>query len=218
MKKLSLLLVDDHPIVSEGLELFLSQDSDLQILGTAASAKKGLKLLRQLHPDVVVLDLSMPDMNGLEAIELFLSVRPKSKVLIYSSHTEEKFVYQAFRAGALGYVLKGSSLAELKQAILFIQDGGYWVSAQFSRCVIDSYLKSRNAEVPELSALEQLSDREKQVLRLLAKGRSTDEISELLYISQSTVAKHRLSLMNKTGLNNIAEIVRFAIRNGIIEP
>ncbi len=217
MEKIGVLLVDDHPIVSEGLEFMLNLDPELLVLGTASDALKGLKIMEQLHPDVVVLDLSMPKMDGLEAINLYRESSSHTKIVVFSAHAEEKFVYRAFDAGAQGYVVKGAPLSELKQAIKFVKNGSYWVSSQFSKSIIEKYLKALKMEKPEQSAYDLLTSREKQVFRLMVEGKQTEEIGNLLFISSNTVAKHRRTLMQKLGFDNVVEMTKFAIRNGIID-
>jgi len=215
VEKTTILLVDDHPIIGEGLEFFLNLDPNLEVIGTASNAMAGLTLLKKLHPNVVVLDLEMPDMDGLEAISLYRGTDPKISIIVFSAHTEEKFVYQSLFAGARGYVVKGASPDDLKQAINLVQRGGFWVSTQFSRNIIENYLKSHQEEDPEDRTLSELTEREKQVFRLIVAGKQTEEIGESLYISVNTVAKHRTSLMKKLGVDNVVDLTKLAIRHGI---
>lgn len=217
MNKVSILLIDDHPIVVKGLQFFLDQDPGLRVVGVAPDGITGFKLLQQWHPEIIVMDLSMPKLDGLEAISLYRKTDPRLKIVVFTAHAEEKYVYQSLHAGAQGYVLKGSSPNELKQAIDFVRQGGCWVSPQFSQSIIQNYLNSKWSEDREIQAFDGLSDREEQVLRLMVAGKQTEEISEMLFISPNTVAKHRSSLMGKLGLKNIVELTKFAIRNGIIE-
>ncbi len=195
MKKIRILIVDDHPVVSEGLAYLLNLHPGLLVMSTASSARTGLEQLRKLQPDLVILDLSMPHLDGFDAIRLFLQTKPQLLIVIFSAHTEEKFVYQALQAGARGYVIKGSSPEDLKRAIYYIWEGGYWVSPQFSPQLIKNCLASRDSKDPERTALETLTDREQQVLRLLVTGKESEEISELLGIS-ATAARGRRGVAN----------------------
>lgn len=217
MDKIKILLVDDHPIIGEGLGFFLRMDPTLDVVGVANNATDGLKALKNTHPNIVVLDITMPDLSGLDAISLYRSVDPELKIIVFSAHTEEKFVYQSLNAGACGYVLKGSPPEELKQAISFAHQGGYWVSSQFSQNIIKNYLKSHQMEDPEDHAFATLTAREKQVFKLLVAGKQTEEIGEALFISVNTVAKHRSALMEKLGITNVVDLTKFAIRHGIIQ-
>lgn len=217
MEKIRLLIVDDHPIIGEGLGMILNLDPDLVVLGTAPDGKAGLELLGKLNPEVVVLDLGMPDLSGVEAIRLYREARPETAIVIFSAHTEEKFVYQSLQAGAMAYVIKGSSPEELKQAIRLVKKGEFWISPRFSHSIVQNYLRSLEQEDPQRSAFESLSDREKQVFQLMVNGCDTDEIGDLLCISVNTVAKHRISLMKKLEVKNVVEMTKLAIRQGLIE-
>ena len=217
METIRVLVVDDHAIIREGLEFFLGLDSGLTVLGTAKSAIEGLERLRKLNPDVVVLDLSMPHLSGMDAIQLFRDAKPEVKIVIFTAREEEKFLHHALQAGAKGYVLKGTSTEALKQAIRYVWQGEYWISPQFSASLVKSYLQAPGLENGELEVYRQLTDRERQVFRLIVDGRQTEEISEILCISGNTVAKHRNSLKEKLGMNNAVEMTKFALRNGLVE-
>jgi two-component system, NarL family, response regulator NreC len=217
MEKIRLLVIDDHPIVSEALELFLNQDPGLLVLATARDAESGLEKLKHLNPELVVLDLFMPKLDGFQAIELYLEARPDVKILVFTARTEEHKVYQALRAGAHGYVVKGSSTKELVEAIYYVSQGGYWVSPQFSPGLVTNYLKNVQVGDTEKSAYEQLSGREQEVFRLIVSSYDTKKIANILCISETTVAKHRISLMRKLEIDNVVELTKFALRSGLIE-
>jgi DNA-binding NarL/FixJ family response regulator len=217
MEKIRILVVDDHPLIGEGLEFFLNLDPGLLVMGVARNGSQGLELLKKLSPDLVILDISMPQLDGFEAIRLFLEAKPKLRILVYSGHTEDKYVHQALRAGARGYVVKGSSFEDLKRAIHYIWEGGYWVSPQFGQGLIKGYLDPQAAEDPAQAAFDSLSAREQQVFRLMVAGQETEEIAALLGISATTVAKHRIAMMRKLAVKNIVELLKFAIRNGLAE-
>jgi len=217
MEKTRILVVDDHPIVGEGLAMFLNPDPGLQVIASAGNALAGLEKLRKLNPEIVVLDLAMPEMSGQEAIKLYCEVNPRLGIVVFSSHQEEKHLIQALQAGARGYVVKGSSIKELKQAIEAVCKGEYWVSPLFRSGIIAGFLKSRRGETAGLSAFGTLSEREQQVFRLMVAGKETEDIAAILCISGNTVAKHRTSLLRKLGLKNVVEMTKFAIRNGLID-
>lgn len=217
MEKIRVQIVAGYPIVSEGLESFLEEDSGLMVMGIARDGKSGLDMLRQLNPDLVILDPALSDLDGYQAIRLFLDVLPDLKILIFSYHTDDIFVYQALRHGAHGYVLKEAPAEELLQAIHYIHEGGYWVSPQFSADLVANYLNSKQQEDQEKTSFEQLTNREFEVFELIVNGNETKEIAEFLCISETTVAKHRISLMRKLGLKNSVELTKFAIRNGLAE-
>lgn len=215
--RVRLLIVDDHPVMGQGLEYFLNLDPGLQVLGTAKDGQAGLEQLRKLNPDVVILDLTMPNLSGQEAIRLYLETNSRIQIVVFSAHQEEKMVHQALQAGVRGYVVKGSSLKDLKQAIHYVRDGGYWISPQFSPGIVAAYLGNENRGLTGTGNFDSLSDREQQVFRLMVAGKETEEIADLLCISGNTVAKHRISLMRKLGLKNVVEMTKLAIRHGLID-
>lgn len=217
MEKIRLLIVAGYPIVSEGLESFLKEDPDILVMGIARDGQNGLEMIRQLNPDLVVLDPAMNDLEGSQAIHLYLNEYPDLKILIFSNHTDEHFVYQVLQSGAHGYVLKEATATELRQAIHYIHKGGYWVGPQFSADLVTNYLNSRQKEDQEKSTFELLTNREREVFDFIVNGKATKEIGEILCISETTVAKHRISLMRKLAMNNSVELTKFAIRNGLAE-
>ena len=217
MEKIRLLIVDDHPMIGEGMEMVLNLDPELIVLETTSDCRRGLELLRKWNPDVVILDFAMPELHGAEAIRLYRDTCPQTNIVVFSAHTEEKFVYQSLQAGAMAYVVKGSSHDELKQAICSANNGEYWISPRFSHSIIEGYLRNLQSLEPQCKNFESLSEREKQVFYLMADGHNTEEIADLLCISVNTVAKHRISLMKRLELKNVVEMTKFAIRQGLIE-
>lgn len=216
--KIRILIVDDHPVIGHGLKLVLEQDPEMLVLGTAETGEKGLEYLRKWHPDVVILDLEMPHFSGCQLVRLVREAQPRVHILIFSLHDDEKYVRQALQAGAHGYVVKGSSMQNLLQAIHYVRDGGYWVSPQFSRCLVRSYVKEEPDDPEANEEFDGLSERLKEVFMLMVDGKDTEQIADLLCISVNTVAKHRTILMAKLGLKNVVEMTRYAIRKGLIEP
>jgi two-component system response regulator NreC len=216
MDKLHLLIVDQHPIVEDSLELLLQDYTDIEISATASNCEEGLLLLKRLAPDVVIMDLRFEEMDGVEAIPLYLEEQPELAIVVFSELDEEVYVYRALKAGARGYILKSSPLNDLVNAVRAVADGGYQLSSSLSPQIIEFYLQHRDEQTDQLGEYQHLSEREKQVFRLLAIGHQTQEIAELLCISPKTVAKHRVSIKNKLTLKNTAEMAQYAIQLGLI--
>lgn len=217
MKDTGILILEDHPIVSRAIASLIDQEPGLLLLGTGASGESGIKQFHLLNPDLVVVGLATSTLDGDQLTRLLLEIKPNLKVLIFSEHKDENYVYQALSAGAHGYVLKESPPEELLQAIHYIIQGGTWVSPSFSPHVISHYLDTLKVEDAEKSSFDRLTGREKEVFFLIASGRETKEIAEILGISGATVAKHRIALMKKLNLKNLVELTKFAIRNGLAE-
>lgn len=216
MEKLNVLIIDEQPVVKEGLESFFDDYPDIVVAGFASSAQEGLTQLRRTRPDVVLMDLALPDMSGKEAIRLFCEESHDVAIIIYSDRKDEAFVYQALKAGARGYLLKSSSLEDVVNAVRRIHMDEYILSAELSPTIIDFYLEHRNLGDDLFGGYQELTDREKQVFRLIANGEGTREISELLCISPKTVAKHRSAIKKKLSLNSPVEMTQYAIRIGIL--
>lgn len=216
MEKFRLLIVDPQPIVEEGLGLLLEKDPDFSVIATASSCAGGLEELRRWDVDIVIMELSLPEFDGEEAIRTFLAEKPELEVIVYSAQDEEASVFRALKAGAKGYVLKSSPVSELVDAIREVHRGGYALSPSLNPAIIEYYLKNRDSEFDELAEYAQLTEREKQVFRLLADGKLTREIADTLFISPKTVAKHRAAVKKKLALKTSAEMAQYAIRHGIL--
>lgn len=217
MDEVRLLIVDDHPIIEQGLLLFLEQYPHIRVVDTAKDAMTGLEMLRQHKPDIVLLDLNMPKLDGLEAIRLYLREQPQIGIIVFTAHKNDVYVYQALEAGARGYALKGEAISRVVEAIQEVRRGGYWLSPELNRGIINSILKKPGQRPSELDTYRSLSIREQQVFRLLAKGKSTAEVADILHISPKTVAKHRVAVKEKLELNNVAEMANYAARIGLAE-
>lgn len=217
MSKINILIVDDHPIIVDGLEFFLGHDPRLKVVGTASNGRSGLKQIMEKKPDVVVLDLSLPDIDGLQAMQLFLESRPDLKVVIFSVHSDESYVFQSLKMGARGYVLKKESYDDLKRAIQHIHSGGCWVSPEFSKSLIEKFVFNQAGEGEQQDPLAELTTREKQVFRLMVSGSDTAGICDILCISEKTVSKHRSAMMSKLKTKNLVELTKFAIKHKLIE-
>ena len=207
------LLADDHSIVRAGLRRLVEDAGDMVVVADAADGREAIKKVQESLPDVAVIDLSMPGMDGLEVVGRLLSQYPKLPVLILTMHEEEQYVVRAIEAGAMGYVTKRSAAEQLLKAIRKVHGGGRYLSESASEALAARMAKGTAARSP----LDTLSTREIQVLRGLALGKSNREIAETYHISTKTIDTYRARLLKKLNLKNNAELTRFAIQNGIVE-
>ncbi len=215
---LRVLIVDDHTIVRQGLRKLLESEGDIEIVGEAADGREAVAKAADLTPSVVLLDISMPGLNGLEAIRQIMKRSPKSRVLVLSMHKNEAYVLQALRNGASGYVLKESASEEIVTALRALGRGESYLSPSISRVVIDDYLRiNSGGEQAGRTLYESLTAREREIFQLLAEGLKNHEVAERLHVSVKTVETHRAHVMEKLGLNNIAELVKYAIEIGIVQ-
>jgi two-component system response regulator NreC len=207
------LIVDDHAVVRSGLRMLLDAEDDLEVVGEAGSAREAVFEARTSKPDIILLDVVMPDQSGLEAIPTLLHEHPETKILVLSMQDDPRYVREAFGAGASGYVLKEAADAEVVAAIREVAGGGRYVHPVLGARLIE-------AETAEARRAEEdpLSDREREVLRLLALGHTNQEISTQLYISVRTAETHRAHIMQKLRLSSRAELVRYALEQGLMEP
>ncbi|MCX5856419.1 MAG: response regulator transcription factor [Deltaproteobacteria bacterium] len=217
MKKIRVLIADDHAIVRDGLQQLLKNRQDMEVAGEAEDGHQALERAKALRPDVVLLDIAMPRLSGIEVIGLIRSAVPDSQVVVLSMHAKETYVQQALAAGALGYVLKASPSQDILDAIKAAQRGEYFLSSRLQAEVIGKYLKAQQS-VPSVRSYDLLSEREQQVFRLVAQGRSTNQIADILCVSPKTVEKHRTSLMNKLNVHDRLDLLKYAIKIGIVDP
>ncbi len=213
MSKAKVLLVDDHTVVRQGLKALFIDEPDVEIVGEAENGRQALQRIKELQPDVVLMDISMPSLNGIEATRQIRQLFPQVKVVILSMHANEEYVFQVLQAGAAGYVLKQSDSMEVLTAIRAALAGGSFLSPPISRSVIDNYVQRAEARGRGQDA-ELLSPREREVLQLLAEGLSNQEIAGQLNISVKTVETHRSKIMKKLGVDNKTEMVKYALRKG----
>jgi DNA-binding NarL/FixJ family response regulator len=212
MQPLRIVVVDDHGIVREGLMALLDQQEDMKVVGSAATGKAAILAAERLKPDVIIMDLALPDLNGIDATQRILKARPLTHVIALSaSHTIEH-VYRAFRAGARGYVVKDAKGAELVQAVRSVTAGKQFLSARITPLPDDELLRNRPTKTP----IERLSVREREVLRHLVAGDTSAQIAKQLSLSRKTVDTYRGRLMVKLGVNNRTALIRFAIENELI--
>jgi two-component system response regulator NreC len=213
MAKTRILLVDDHAIVRAGLRLLLESQPDMEVVGEAADGTEAFRKARELRPDVVVMDITMPGLSGLEATSRIKAECPDAQVLALTMHQDERYFFQMLHAGASGYVVKGAPPADLIAAVRSVHQGQAYLYPSLARRLLDDYL-TRSKEGREA---DDLTDREREVLRLIAEGLTGKEIAELLSLSVHTVERHRQNIMAKLRLHNRAELIKYAIRKGLIE-
>jgi len=209
--KIRIVLADDHAVLREGLRSLLSLQEDIEVIGEASDGQAALEMVNRLQPDVVVMDIAMPVMDGLEATRRLKQAHPETRALILSQHDNREYILSALQAGASGYVLKKSGGAEVAAAIRGIFREGAFLPPAIARQVMDRYIK----QPPDQSGRVRLTEREKQVLSLIAEGKSTREIAEQLCLSVKTVMAHRTNIMDKLDIHSRAELVKYAIRQGL---
>jgi DNA-binding NarL/FixJ family response regulator len=214
-KKYTIVIADDHTLFREGLRALLSAHEDLHVLGEAENGQEALRAVEKHKPDLLLMDLSMPKMGGLEAIKEVKRQEPGTKVLVLTIHGTEEFVLEALHAGASGYVLKDATHDELVLAIRSVLREKRYLSPDISAKVIEGYIDGRKA-VKSTSAWDSLTLREREVLKLVAEGRKNKEIGEILFISAKTVAKHRANLMNKLNLHRVSALTAYAMDRGLL--
>jgi two-component system response regulator NreC len=211
MKRIRILLVDDHAVVRQGFKMILSAQADMEIVGEAANGREAVELAAQLKPDIVVMDVAMPELNGIEATRRVVATAPYTRVIALSMHKDGVYVREVLRAGARGYLLKDSGAEDLVRAIRAVAGGESWLSPAVSNAVLDDY--RRHVTNP----IDLLTSREREVLQMLAEGKTNKEIAVVLNLSVYTVDAHRGRIMEKLNLHSINELVRFAVRNGLVD-
>ena len=209
------LLVEDHALVRAGLRALLERAGDIHVLGEAANGQEGGELTKSLKPDVVIMDIMMPRLNGIQAAEHIQNLKLPAKVLLLSMYSEEGLVHQALQSGAKGYVLKTSVSEELLEAVRTVARGETYLSATISSIVMDGAFNPNASQ--SNNPLDNLSPREKEILQLIAEEHTSVEIARMLFISEKTVEKHRANLMEKLHVRNLAGVVRLAIKHGLID-
>jgi two-component system response regulator NreC len=214
-RKQTVIIADDHTLFREGLRALLSAREDLQILGEAEDGQKAIRSVEEHEPDLLLMDLSMPKMGGLEAIRELKARHPRTKILVLTIHATEEFVLDALQAGASGYVLKDATHDELMLAIKSVLQEKRYLSPDISAKVIEGYIDGRKT-VKSKSAWDSLTSRERQILKLIAEGRKNKEIAHILFISVKTVAKHRANIMGKLDLHSAAALTAYAMERGLI--
>ena len=215
MKPIRILLADDHTLVRAGICSLIKNMEGTEVIAEAGDGREALRLVRTHRPDVVLMDVAMPGLNGLEATARIAKKFPHVRVIILSMHINEEYVLQALRAGAAGYLVKGADAAELEIAIRAVARGETYLSPTVSKHVVTDYIQRISGET---TSLELLTPRQREVLQLIAEGYSTKKIARTLKISVKTVETHRMQLMERLDIHDIAGLVRYAIRVGLVKP
>ncbi len=210
---MKILLADNHKLFAEGLRTMLSKQPGTEIVGEANNGRMAVRLAHELSPDLVIMDIGMPELNGMDATRQIRTELPRTKVLAVSMHADRQYVAGMLSAGASGYVVKDSAFAELAQAIQVVMSGGRYLSPDVIGVVVDDYVQ-RLAPASG-SALAKLSEREREVLQLMAEGHATADIAARLHVSRKTIETHRKNIMLKLELHSIAELTKFAVREGL---
>lgn len=215
MTSTRVLLVDDHALVRAGLRELLQKIPHVEVVGEASDGREALAMVKSLQPSLVLLDVTMKNLSGLEAADRIARDHPKVKIMILSMHANEEYVLRALRAGASGYMIKDSAITELELGLKAVMNGETYLSPAISRSVIETYLGRTNGKT---SSLDDLTPRQREVLQLIAEGQSTKEIAYNLNLSVKTVETHRAQLMDRLDIHDVAGLVRYAIRVGLIAP
>lgn len=214
MSKITVVVADDHTIVREGICSLIDGKADIQVVGEAEDGREAIDKVEALLPDVVLMDITMPRLNGLEATRQIKKMFPQIKILALTMYTNEEYILQILQAGASGYVIKQAAPAELISAIHAVYRGDSFLSPSISKTIIDEYLKHSAPSTP--IEYEKLTDREREVLQLIAEGYSNREIADKLQVSIKTVGVHRTNLMEKLEIHKVTDLVKYALRKGII--
>jgi DNA-binding NarL/FixJ family response regulator len=217
MKRIAVLLVEDHTIVRQGLRLLIEAGGDIEVVGEAKTGREAVQMAGDLRADVIVMDIAMPLLNGLQATRQILKALPTTRVLILSAHSDPEYVEQVIKVGASGYLVKQSSGDVLAQAIRELQKGKTFFTPSIAKRLKDDYQKSRDGVGLQKRSATELTSREAELLQLIAEGHANKQIASELSISIKTVEKHRQHLMEKLNIHDIAGLTRFAIAAGIIE-
>jgi two-component system, NarL family, response regulator NreC len=215
MSTVRVLVADDHTIIRSGLRHLLEREADIEVVGEAADGREALELAEQLRPDVVMLDITMPKLNGIDVSRHIAAKFPKTSVIILSMHSDEGYVLKSLKAGARGYLLKDSAESDILNAVRAVSRGKAYFSPEISRMLVDDYVRGLQQRGVE-DSYELLSTREREIFQLLAEGKSNKEISGMLSLSPHTVDTHRGNIFEKLNLHSLPELILYAVRKGII--
>jgi DNA-binding NarL/FixJ family response regulator len=210
---IKVILCDDHKIFCEGLRFMLAGQPGIEVIATAPDGHAAVQLARDLAPDVMIIDIGMPNLNGIEATRKIIAENPSVRIVALSMHSDKRFVTEMFKAGASGYLLKDCDSEELISAIKAVMEDKSYISPAVAKTVIKDYIKSIRED--NASAFDVLTAREREVLQILAEGKSTRQIAAALYVSEKTVETHRRQIMNKLEIHSVAGLIKYAIREGL---
>jgi|SRR5579872_520697 len=211
--KLSILIADDYAVVRRGLRSLLEAEPDWQVVSEASNGREAVAQVTELRPDVAILDVSMPELNGLDAARLILKDAPNTRVLVLTAYHSDEMIEKALQAGVRGYVLKSDAETDLVAAVKALVQGRTFFTSAVSEVLVDRFRREKEEPKPGV-----LTVREVEIVQLLAQGKSNKEVADILGISPRTVENHRAQIMQKLGLKSFSELIRYAIRNGIVEP
>jgi DNA-binding NarL/FixJ family response regulator len=217
MPVLKVLIADDHEIVRQGLRSMLEAQRDCQIVGEAADGRQAVSMTKELNPDVVILDIGMPTLNGLEATRQILKLRPQTKILILTMHESDSVIREVLDAGARGYILKTDAGRDLVTAVDSLRRNKTFFTSRVSQMILDGFLKGDPRPQESGSGAIRLTPRQREIVQLLAEGKSSKEVAVALDLSVKTAETHRANIMRKLDCHSVSEVVRYAIRNNIIE-
>ncbi len=216
--KIKLMIVDDHRIMRDGLKVLLEKEDTMRIVGEAGNGRQALDIIKHCDPDILIIDIAMPELNGIETVKRIKKIKPTLKIIVLSMYSHKTYVEQMLLAGINGYVLKDCAFKELTRAINAVYRNGVFLSDDVTGVLVHSFVNEREGTADGWKNENDLSAREREVLQLLAEGKNTKEIALELHISIKTVEAHRRQIMNKLDLYNLADLVKYAIREGIILP
>jgi two-component system response regulator NreC len=215
MRKIRIALADDHKLMRSGLRVLLEQQPDLTVVGEASDGREAVALVASQRPDVLVMDIGMPSLNGIEAAAQITQSNPEAAIVMLSMHSDESYVLRALKAGAKGYLLKDSAEADLIRAVRAVAEGKSFFSPAVSKVLLDDYVRKLKRSGTE-DPYDLLTPREREVLQLVAEGKSNKEVAQLLNLSVYTVETHRSNIMEKLNLHGVPELILYAVRKGII--
>ena len=213
---IKIILADDHAMLRHGLSKSLQNEKDMEVIAQAKDGRTTVELAKELSPNIIIMDIGMPDLNGIEATRQIVKENPKVKIIALSMHSSKNFIIEMFKAGASGYLLKDCEFDELVNAIRLVMNNKTYISPAISDVVVDNYM--RQPDNAKDSAFSILSQREREVLQLLTEGKATKQIAKRLHISAKTVEVHRLNLMGKLKIDSIAQLTKYAIQEGLTQP
>jgi len=211
---ITIILADDHRVVREGLRALLERHDDIKVVGEAADGREAVKLAATLKPDVVVMDISMPVLNGIEATQQVLEVSPSSRVIILSMYSTSEHIFRSFKAGAQGYLLKESAGEDVVNAVRVVREGKRYLTDKITETLLDDFIHQRSLVESE-SPVSRLSKRERHILQLVVEGKSSSEIGSQLFLSPKTIETYRSRIMHKLSINDVPGLVKFALQHGL---
>ena len=212
---LNVLIAEDHTLVRSGIRALLESSPDVSVVGEAGNGREAVEMAKSLSPGLVLMDVGMAELNGIDAARQIHAASPTTRIVMLSMHEDRQYVFESLKAGAAGYVLKGAAFAELQSAIATVMGGKNYISPALSGAVMEDYISRAQGAAGPMTELGRLSNREREVLQLIAEGKSSAEVAEVLHISVRTVDTHRHNIMVKLEIHSIAGLTKFAIRHGL---